>query len=124
MSEDRIEGRAAQKHLRIAPRKARLVADAVRGENVASALNKLSFINKAAAVPVSKVIKSAVANIRDQYQEARFDDSELVVDEIYVNEGATLKRMQPRAMGRANIIRKRSCHIHVTVAKQQELINQ
>lgn len=124
MNEERMEGKAVQKHLRRSPRKVRLVVDAVRGESVAGALKKLKFINKAASKPVAKVIKSAAANIRDKYQEERFDDEDLMINEIFVNEGATLKRMQPRAMGRANIIRKRTCHIHVVVAKEQELINQ
>ncbi|HLR77198.1 MAG TPA: 50S ribosomal protein L22 [Balneolaceae bacterium] len=124
MNEERIEGKAVQKHLRKSARKVRLIADAVRGKNVADALKKLKFTNKAAAKPVAKVIKSSAANIRDKYQEERFDDEDLVIDEIYVNEGPTLKRMQPRAMGRANIVRKRTCHVHVVVAKEQELINQ
>lgn len=124
MNEDRMEGKATQKHLRRSPRKVRLVVDNVRGDIVEDAVKKLKFTNKAAAKPVAKVIKSAAANMRDKYQEQRFDDEELVIDEIYVNEGSTLKRMQPRAMGRANVIRKKTCHIHVTVTEQQALINQ
>lgn len=124
MNEDRMEAQATQKHLRKSPRKARLVADQVRGDNVADALKKLKFANKGAAEPVAKVIKSAAANMRDKYQDERFDDQDLVITEIYVNEGSTLKRMQPRAMGRANIIRKKTCHIHVSVAEEQALINQ
>jgi large subunit ribosomal protein L22 len=82
------------------------------------------FTNKSSASEVAKVIKSAAANIRDKFQEERLDDEDLHIKEIFVNEGATLKRIQPRAMGRANEIRKRSCHINVVVEKQQELINQ
>lgn len=124
MAEEKMEARAIQKHLRKAPRKVRLVADAVRGENVAKALKKLEFTNKATAPAVAKVIKSAAANIRDKFQDARLDNEDLVIKEIFVNEGATLKRIQPRAMGRASQIRKRTCHINVTVAKQEdELVN-
>lgn len=118
-----MEAEATQKHLRRSPRKVRLVVNAVRGKTVSEALTNLKYANKAAAKPVSKVIKSAAANIRDKFQEERFDDDELEVAEIYVNEGPTLKRMQPRAMGRANIIRKKTCHIHVKVTNEQEIIN-
>ena len=124
MSEENFEARAIQKHLRKSARKVRLVADSVRDKNVAKALQLLVFTNKSTASEVAKVIKSAAANIRDKFQEERLDDEDLHIKEIFVNEGATLKRIQPRAMGRANEIRKRSCHINVVVEKQQELINQ
>ena len=124
MSEENFEARAVQKHLRKSARKVRLVADSVRDKNVAKALQLLVFTNKSSASEVAKVIKSAAANIRDKFQEERLDDEDLHIKEIFVNEGATLKRIQPRAMGRANEIRKRSCHINVVVEKQQELINQ
>jgi large subunit ribosomal protein L22 len=124
MSEENFEARAIQKHLRKSARKVRLVADSVRDKNVAKALQLLVFTNKSSASEVAKVIKSAAANIRDKFQEERLDDEDLHIKEIFVNEGATLKRIQPRAMGRANEIRKRSCHINVVVEKQQELINQ
>lgn len=117
-----LEARAVQRHLRKSPRKVRLVADAVRGERVDKALKKLSFLNKATSVDVSKVVKSAAANIRDKFQEERLDDDVLFIKTIYVDEGVTLKRIQPRAQGRANRINKRSCHITVVVAKQEETI--
>ncbi len=124
MAEEKLEARAVQKHLRRSPRKVRLVVDTVRGENVAKALKKLQFVNKATAPDVAKVIKSAAANIRDKFQETRLDDQDLYIKEIYADEGATMKRIQPAAMGRAHQIRKRSCHITVVVAKQEEeLIN-
>lgn len=124
MAEQNFEAQATQKHLRKAPRKVRLVADAVRGKNVAKALKQLEFINKASAPDVAKVIKSAAANIRDKFQEARLDDQDLYIKEIYVNEGATLKRIQPAAMGRAHQIRKRTSHITAVVAKKEdELVN-
>jgi len=118
--ETEFEARAIQKHLRKSPRKVRLVVDAVRGENVAKALKKLEFINKATAPDVAKVIKSAAANIRDKFQEERLENEDLVIKEIFVDEGATLKRIQPAAMGRAHQIRKRTSHITVKVAKQEE----
>lgn len=117
-----LEARAIQRHLRKSPRKVRLVADVVRGERVDKALKKLSFLNKATSVDVSKVVRSAAANIRDKFQEERLDDDQIYIKTIYVNEGTTLKRIQPRAQGRANRINKRSCHITVVVAKQEETL--
>jgi large subunit ribosomal protein L22 len=117
-----LEARAIQRHLRRSPRKVRLVADVVRGEQVDKALKKLSFLNKAASDDVSKVVRSAAANIRDKFQEERLDDDQIYIKTIYVNEGTTLKRIQPRAQGRANRINKRSCHITVVVAKQEETL--
>jgi len=124
MAEEKYEARAIQKHLRKAPRKVRLVVDAVRGDRVDKALKKLEFTNKATAPNVAKVIKSAAANVRDKFQEVRLDNQDLYVKEIYVDEGATLKRIQPAPMGRAHQIRKRTCHITVVVAKkEEELVN-
>lgn len=124
MAEEKFEARAIQKHLRMAPRKVRLVVDAVRGDMVHKALKKLEFTSRAAAPEVAKVIKSAAANIRDKFQEERLDNHELYIKEIYANEGATLKRIQPAAMGRAHQIRKRTSHVTVVVAKkEEELVN-
>lgn len=120
MAEEKFEARAVQRHLRKSPRKVRLVVDTVRGEKVNRALKKLEFINKATAPDVVKVIKSAAANIRDKFQEERLENEDLYIKEIYVDEGATLKRIQPAPMGRAHQIRKRTCHITVVVAKHEE----
>ncbi|MEX0639218.1 MAG: 50S ribosomal protein L22 [Balneolaceae bacterium] len=114
-----FEARAVQKHLRKSPRKVRLVADAVRGEQVDRALKKLEFMKKGSALDVSKVIRSAAANLRDRFEDERLDDNTLFIKKIYVDEGVTLKRIMPRAMGRANRINKRTSHITVVVAKQQ-----
>lgn len=115
-----FEAKATQKHLRKSPRKVRLVANLVRGERVDKALTKLNFLNKSTAMDVSKVVKSAAANIRDKFEEERLDNDLLYIKTIYVNEGVTLKRIQPAPMGRAHRINKRSCHITVVVAKLQE----
>lgn len=115
-----FEARAVQRHLRKSPRKVRLVADYVRGDMVNRALTKLSFLKKSAAFDVSKVIKSAAANLRDKFEEERLDDDMLYVKTIFVDEGVTLKRIQPAPQGRAHRINKRSCHITVVVAKKQE----
>ena len=107
-----LEARAVQRHLRRAPRKVRLLADAVRGSQVDKALKRLEFTKKGSA--------AEVANLRDKFQEERFDDENLVVKTIFVDEGVTLKRIQPAPMGRAHPINKRSCHITVVVAKRDE----
>jgi large subunit ribosomal protein L22 len=120
-----FEARAVQRHLRRAPRKVRLVADAVRGSQLNKALKRLEFTNKGSATDVSKVIKSAAANLRDKFQDERFEDEDLIIKTIYVDEGVTLKRIQPAPQGRAHRINKRSCHITVVVAKrEEELVNE
>jgi len=120
METPEFEARATQKHLRKSPRKVRLVANQVRGQQVDRAISTLAFSNKSTAVDVSKVVKSAAANIRDKFEEERLDDDLLYIKEIFVNEGVTLKRIQPAPMGRGHRINKRSCHITVVVAKKQE----
>lgn len=118
-----LEARAVQRHLRKAPRKLRLVADAIRGKNVDRALAELDFMKQDASVYISKVVKSAAANIRDKFDEERLDNDMLYVKEIFVDEGVTLKRIQPAPMGRAHRINKRSSHITVVVAKREETEN-
>ena len=104
---------AHAKRLNIAAQKARLVADQVRGKPVADALDILSFSTKKGAVLVRKVVESAIANAENN---EGADVDELKISEIYVNEGMTMKRIRPRAKGRADRIFKRTCHISVTVS--------
>lgn len=120
METPKLEAKAVQKHLRKSPRKTRLIANLVRGKRVDRALTELSFSTKSTADVVAKVIKSAAANIRDKFEEERLDDELLFIKEIYVDEGVTLKRIQPAAQGRAHRINKRSCHVTVVVARLQE----
>ncbi len=117
-----FEAKAVQRHLRKSPRKVRLLADAVRGERVDRAIKRLEFTNKGSAQDVAKVIKSAAANLRDRFEDERLDDDMLIIKSIQVDEGVTLKRIQPRAMGRANRIQKKSSHITVIVQKQEEIV--
>jgi len=98
---------------RISAQKARLVADQVRGKSVEDALNILTFSPKKAAVLIRKVLDSAIANA--EHNEGADVDS-LRVATIFVDEGMTLKRIRPRAKGRADRIMKRTCHITVHVA--------
>lgn len=100
---------------RIAPQKARLVADQIRGLPVEQALDTLSFSNKRASGLIRKVLESAIANA--EHNEGA-DVDELRVSTICVDEGPTMKRVQARAKGRANRILKRTSHIHVCVADE------
>ncbi|WP_122857976.1 50S ribosomal protein L22 [Pseudomonas viridiflava] len=98
---------------RISAQKTRLVADQIRGKKVGEALNLLAFSSKKAAEILKKVLESAVANA-EHNEGADVDD--LKVSTVFVNEGRSLKRIMPRAKGRADRIVKRSCHITVKVA--------
>ncbi len=98
---------------RMSAQKARLVADQIRGKGVEEALELLSYSPKKAAVLIKKVLNSAIANA--EHNEG-VDIDELKVSTIYVDEAMTLKRISPRAKGRADRILKRSCHITVKVA--------
>ena len=105
---------AKLKGARISAQKARLVADQIRGKQVEEALNILAFSNQKAAAIVKKVLDSAIANA--EHNEGA-DIDELHVSTVFVDEGMTLKRIKPRAKGRADRILKRSCHITVKVAE-------
>jgi large subunit ribosomal protein L22 len=105
-----METRAVAKYVRISPRKARLVMDQLRGKRVEEALNLLNFAPQKSAYIVKKLISSAVANAEENTE---IDVDTLFVKTIYANEGPTLKRFRPRAMGRATRIRKRTSHITV-----------
>jgi large subunit ribosomal protein L22 len=108
-----MEVKAIARGVRIAPQKARLVADLVRGKPVAKALDILNFSNQKGAVLIRKVLESAIANAENN---EGADVDELRVHRIFVDEGVTLKRIMPRAKGRADRISKRSSHITVTVS--------
>lgn len=111
-----MEAMAVSRFIRIAPRKARIVADLVRGKTVADALSILALTPKKASPMLRKTILSARANARVLNDEGHdLQDDHLVVKEIRIDEGPTLKRIRPRAQGRAFRINKRTSHIKVTV---------
>jgi len=105
-----MEAKAVARHIRISPQKARLVADLVRGKNVETAINTLRFMPKKGARLLRKVIESALANAG---QNEAIDIDTLYIKKVYVDGGPMLKRIRPRAMGRATKILKRSSHITV-----------
>jgi large subunit ribosomal protein L22 len=110
------EVRALAKNVRVSARKARLVADTVRGRSVPEARTILAFTQKAAARDVEKVVRSAVANA-ETHPDLQWDGDELVIASIVIDEGPTLKRFRPRARGRVGRIHKRTCHITVKLVQ-------
>ncbi len=103
-----MEIKSSLRFLRLAPRKARLVADVIRGQNVNTALGLLRFINKSASVSLTKLIRSAVANAESG---GTVDVDNLYIKFIAVSAGPTMKRFKSAPMGRAMKVRKRMCHI-------------
>lgn len=110
-----MEAKASATFVRIAPRKVQIVLDLIRGEDAEKALAILKHTPKAACEVLEKLLKSAIANAENK----NMDTSKLYVAECFVNQGPTLKRIRPRAQGRAYIIRKRTSHITI-VLKEAE----
>ncbi len=110
-----MQARAKAKMIRISPRKVRLVIDLIRGKDAAEADDILRFLDRGAAQPVRKLLKSAVANATNNHN--MLEDA-LVVKEAFVDVGPTLKRVLPRARGRADVIHKRTSHITVVVEEK------
>lgn len=111
------QAKAIAKSVRIAPRKARLVVDLIRGKDVNEAVSILRHTPRGASPIVEKVLMSAVANAEHNYE---LDPDNLKIAAAYVDEGVTLKRFRPRAQGRASAINKRTSHITVVVEEKKE----
>jgi large subunit ribosomal protein L22 len=109
--------RAQARWVRMSARKARLVLDHIRGRSVPEARTILAFTTRAAATDIEKVLRSAVSNAEANHG---LDGDELVVEAAYADEGPTLKRWKPRARGRVNRIRKRTCHVTLVLAEAPE----
>ena len=105
---------ASHRFARISPRKARLIADMVRGESIEQAIAALDFSKRRGAYFLRGVLKSAIANA----EESDADVANLFVESTWVDEGPTIKRLQPKDRGRAHPIRKRTSHIHVRLAER------
>ena len=101
--------KATLRFLRVSPRKTRLVADLIRGKSVDEAIYTLTVTRRAASEPLRKLVESARANAEDLDDTIDLDG--LYIKTVYVNEGPTLKRFRPRAMGRATRINKRTSHV-------------
>lgn len=103
--------KAKLSNYRQSPRKVRLVTDLIKGKKVTDALTQLSFTPKRASLPIEKLLRSAMANAKVQ----GIEEDVLVVGNVEVNEGATLKRIMPRARGSASRINKRTSHVTLTL---------
>lgn len=112
-----MEVKAKAKFLRTSPRKLRLVADVIRGQNVNDAFNQLGNINKLATTFITKLLNSAVANAVNNFD---LDKNNLFIKAITIDGGPTLDRWMPRARGRATPIRKRTSHISIVLAEVKE----
>jgi large subunit ribosomal protein L22 len=108
--------RAEARYVRISPQKARLVVDLIRGQKAGSAIITLQTINKRIAPSVEKVLKSAIANARNNANDIDVDN--LIISEAYVNEGPRQKRVRPAPMGRAYRYQRRSSHIVIALAEK------
>lgn len=110
--------KATARTVRIAPRKARLVVDLIRGKHVSEAMAILKLTPRGASPIIEKVLNSAIANAEHNYD---LDIENLFVSQAYVDEGPTLKRYRPRAQGSASPINKRTSHITVIVSEKEEV---
>jgi large subunit ribosomal protein L22 len=111
-----MESKAILRYAKITPRKARRVVDLVKGKKAGEALISLRFMPYRGARFIEKILKSAMANA--EQKNANVDTESMVISGAYVDQGPTMKRMEPRAMGRANVIKKRSCHITVILTEK------
>jgi large subunit ribosomal protein L22 len=107
--------RAVKRYERVSPRKVKMILDVIRGKGVLEARALLQFHPSRSKIPILKTINSAVANFKNRVGTIRVDDSELFVKEASVDAGPTLKRWRPGFRGTADMIRRRTCHIKVTV---------
>ncbi len=116
-----MEARAVARDLRMSPRKVRLVVDQIRGCSVTEAYSLLQFSKKAASVPVSKTLRSAVANAQDKADRDgdTVDVDDLFVSQAFVDEGPTLRRWKAAAQGRAMPRRRRTSHITLVVKSKE-----
>ncbi|WP_027339535.1 50S ribosomal protein L22 [Halonatronum saccharophilum] len=112
-----MEAKAVAKRIRISPRKARLVIDLVRGKDIGEAVGILKNTPNKAAKVIEKVLLSAVANAENNHDMIA---DELYISEAYIDEGPTMKRFKPRAMGQASPINKRTSHVTIKVAEKKE----
>ncbi|GAA4485667.1 50S ribosomal protein L22 [Microbacterium panaciterrae] len=113
-----VESIARVKHIRVTPQKARRVIALIKGKQAAEALAILKFAQQSASEPIYKLVHSAMANaqVKADRDGEFLDEQDLYVKNVFVDEGTTLKRFQPRAQGRAFQIKKRTSHITVVLA--------
>lgn len=111
-----MEAKAILKYARITPRKARRVVDLIRGRRAGEAMLSLRFMPYRGARHIEKILKSAMSNA--EQKNANVDSESMVISGAFVDQGPTMKRIEQRAMGRANVIRKKSCHITLILTEK------
>ena len=109
-----MEARAVMRYVRVTPRKLRRVVDLIRGKTAAEAVTALKMMPYRGSVPVAKLLRSAMANAE---QKNVVSPEEMKIVGAYVDEGPVMKRLRPRAMGRANVIKKKSSHITLVLSE-------
>lgn len=121
-----MEAKAQARYVRVTPQKARRVVNEIRGMRVLEAVDLLTYAPQAVAKDVKKIVESATANARYESEQAgeRFVEGDLKILAAYVDEGPTMKRIQPRAQGRANQILKRTSHITVIVGDNADVVSE
>jgi large subunit ribosomal protein L22 len=115
-----MEAKASLRYLRITPRKVRAVADLIRGKRVDQALAQLAFVEKRAAEPMAKLLRSAVANAELTAKDQSLDVDRLHVKSLMVDQGPSLRRYMPRAMGRAFKVLKKTSHISLVISDESK----
>lgn len=110
-----MEAKAVAKYVRMSPRKIRKVVNLIRGKSVNDAITVLHFIPQRASMPVEKILRSAAANAVNKEEGAKLNPDDLIIKEIRVDQGPSMKRYNPGPMGRASLLRKRFSHISVVV---------
>jgi len=110
------QAKAVLKNAKVSPKKARPVADAIRGKGVDEALKVVRFSKKKAAEFLQQTLESAIANAQHNHD---MDLDNLKVEEVLVDQGQKLKRLKPRALGRADVVQKRSSHIKITLVEEE-----
>jgi len=110
-----MQATAHARYVRLAPRKVQLILDLIRGKAVGDAIAILRHTPKSSSPVVEKLLNSAIANAENNYS---MDPNKLVISQAYANQGPTIKRFRPRAMGRASSIHKRTSHITIVVSEK------
>ena len=115
-----MKARAVNKYIRHSAKKMKPVLDMVRGKQVNTVLNMLAFMPKKSAKLVELTTRSAVSNLLNTEEGAKVNPDELIIAEAYADQGPVMKRIRPRSMGRAYLIRKRTCHLTIVVATPEK----
>lgn len=115
-----MKARAVNKYIRHSAKKMKPVLDMVRGKQVNTVLNMLAFMPKKSAKLIELTTRSAVSNLMNTEEGAKVNPDELIIVEAFADQGPVMKRIRPRSMGRAYLIRKRTCHLTIVVATPEQ----